>query len=240
MKAFLKIENLHVEVEGKKVLKGVNLEIKKGENHVLFGPNGSGKSTLLFAIMGYPGYEVTGGRIFFKGEEIGKRSIDERARMGIGIAYQHPPEIRGVKLESLLTKCSLEEGCRKMAEKFRLGEFMGREVNKGFSGGEVKRSELLQIVSMRPELVLLDEPDSGVDVENLSLVGKEIDKYLKKKAGLIITHQGHILDYVKCGKGHVMLGGAIICDGKPKEILECINKEGYEGCAKCERTERRR
>ncbi len=235
----LRVINLGVEAGGRKILENVNLYVKEGQTFVLFGPNGSGKSSLLSAIMGHPNYRVIQGRITFRGEDITSLSTDERARKGIGIAFQNPPRVSGVKLIDILRHCARvagmgeEEAEKKIEEYSRfmgMEDMLNRNLNDGFSGGEVKRSELLQLMLLNPEFVMLDEPDSGVDLENITIVGKAIEKLLKNKSGLIITHTGHILDYVKADYGVVLFNGRISCIGDPYEILEHISKYGYEAC----------
>lgn len=241
----LEIKDLAVEVGDKEILHNVNLTIRPGETHVLFGPNGSGKTTLLMAIMGLPRYRVTKGSIVFKGKDITGLSIDERARMGIGVALQRPPVVRGIKTRDMLAACmgerASEEAIIRLAQKADLVEFLNREVNYGFSGGETKRSELLQLLAQDPELALLDEPESGVDLVNIALIGELINELLhkehpireRKHSGLIITHTGHILEYVHARTGYVLLDGRIVCEGDPLEILETIKRKGYEECQKC-------
>lgn len=241
----LEIKDLAVEVGGKEILHRVSLTIKPGETHVLFGPNGSGKTTLLMAIMGLPRYRVTRGSILFKGRDILELSVDERARLGIGLALQKPPALRGVRMKEMVAVCmrerASEEAITMLAEKANLVDFMDREVNYGFSGGETKRSELLQLLAQEPQLVLLDEPESGVDLVNIALIGELVNELLHKghpmrerrHAGLIITHTGHILEYVHARTGYVLLDGRIVCEGDPLEILETIKRKGYEECRKC-------
>jgi Fe-S cluster assembly ATP-binding protein len=172
----LSIEQLTVEVEGREILYNINLVMKPGETHVLFGPNGSGKTTLLMTIMGFPKYRVTKGRVVFNGQDITKRTIGERARMGIGMSFQRPPVVRGVKMRDMVAACLKgerdEERIKHLAEKANLGDFLHREINYGFSGGEIKRSELLQLLAQRPTLTLVDEPESGVDLVNIALIGE--------------------------------------------------------------------
>ncbi len=242
----LEIEDLSVEVEGKEIIHDISVNVDIGETLVLFGPNGSGKTTLLMAIMGFPRYRVTKGRIVFKGQDITHLPVDERARMGIGILFQRPPVIRGVKMKEIVRAClgEREDGyvIDQMAQRLNLVDLLDREVNYGFSGGEVKRSELLQLMAQSPEFVLLDEPDSGVDLVNISLVGEMINELLQKDrmrsrthSGLIITHAGHILDYVNADRACVLLNGGIWCRGNPREILASIKSHGYEGCAVCQK-----
>jgi Fe-S cluster assembly ATP-binding protein len=242
----LEVENLSVKVGEKQILEDISFTVDIGETLVLFGPNGGGKSTLLMALMGIPRYQINGGRIIYKGEDITHMPVDERAKKGIGILFQRPPVVRGVKMRDMVTACigekmecpSLEE----LAKKSNLTEFLDREVNYGFSGGEVKRSELLQLLAQDPDLVLLDEPDSGVDLVNIVLVGQMINELLHKdkvrrrtSSGLIITHTGHILDYVEADRACVLLNGGIWCRGNPSEILNSIKANGYEGCATCQK-----
>lgn len=243
----LEIKQLGVAVGDKGILHNINLTIKAGETHVLFGPNGSGKTTLLMAIMGSPKYQVTKGSIILKGKDIEGLPMDERARLGIGISLQRPPVVRGVKTRDMVAACIRgevsEESIDRMAVKANLTELMDREINYGFSGGEIKRSELVQLLAQNPDLALLDEPESGVDLVNIALIGELINELLQKEhpirdrshAGLIITHTGHILDYVNARTGYVLLDGRIVCEGDPHEMLEIIKGKGYEECMKCAR-----
>jgi len=241
----LRVVNLGVKVGGRKVLENVNLYIKKGDTIALFGPNGSGKSTLMNALIGNPKYKVSNGRIFFKGEDITEKETDYRVRMGMGIAFQTPPAISGVKLIDVLKKIAekrgvSEEKIYEYAEYLNMTDFLEREINKGFSGGEVKRSELLQLLVMNPDFAMLDEPDSGVDLDNIALIGEAIKKLLQRdlpkrrreKSGIIITHTGNILDYVDTDYGLILYEGRIACIGNPYDILEAVRKNGYEGCVK--------
>lgn len=242
MASLLKIKDLWVELEGREVLKGINLEIPVGETHIIFGRNGSGKTTLLMTIMGFPTYKVKHGQIIFKGEDITYLPPYERAKRGIGIMFQRPPTIKGVKLREILKLCAKENGIKieELARAFQFENFLDREVNRGFSGGELKKSELLQLLIQDPDLVLLDEPESGVDLENIHLIGEMIKRLLqkdthrpRKKSGLIITHTGFILKYVAADLGYVIMNGEIYCKGNPIEIFEGIQKFGYEGCQQC-------
>jgi len=241
----LSIEQLSVEVEGREILHNINLEMKLGETHVLFGPNGSGKTTLLMAIMGFPKYRVTRGKIIFKGHDITTLPLDERARLGIGMSFQRPPVVRGVKMRDMVAACfggrEHEESISQLAEKADLADFLDREMNYGFSGGEIKRSELLQLLAQRPALTLIDEPESGVDLVNIALIGELMNSLLEKDSpiperkcmGFIITHTGHILDYVNARTGYVMCDGVIGCEGDSREILATIREKGYQECIQC-------
>lgn len=239
----LEISDLHVEVGGKEILHDINLHIKYGETHVLMGPNGSGKSTLLMAIMGFSTYDIREGSIRFKGEDITHMPVHERARRGMGIMFQRPPTISGLKLGKLLTATSRksEEEVITQAKTVNMDHFLLRDINKGFSGGEIKRSEILQLMMQNPDFVMLDEPESGVDLENIHMLGARIGALLekdvhivnRKKSGLIITHTGYILDYLDANIGHVMCDGEIKCHGSPREILKEIKERGYKECLEC-------
>jgi Fe-S cluster assembly ATP-binding protein len=248
----LLIEDLQVKLGDKEILKHIDLEIHKGETHILFGPNGSGKTSLLMTIMGYPQYRVTGGKIVFKGEDITHMSVDERAQLGIGISYQRPPTINGVKTRQIVRICAKGEvDVDALARKVNFSDFLERDINAGFSGGEIKRSELLQLMAQDPDLLLFDEPESGVDLENISLIGNSISELLQRdfklnaeksrkelqaertKMGLIITHTGFILDYVTADKGQVLYHGKLTCTSNPREIFRCISQVGYEECVRC-------
>lgn len=239
----MKVEDLKVELDGKLILEGVSFGLKGGEIHVLFGPNGSGKSTLVGAIAGLPPYKVVSGRILFMNKDITDMGVEERARLGIGVGFQNPPEIKGVKLEDLLKLCSGKSSDNefnteemRLIETFRLKEFLKREIHVGFSGGERKRSEILQLLFLRPKVLLLDEPDSGVDVESLKLLAGEIQRYVESTgaSALLITHKGDILDYVNAKYGCVLLNGKIHCFANPRRVFEDIKHVGYEGCVNCQ------
>ena len=238
----LEVENLSVKVEGKLILKNVTFSLKSHESHILFGPNGSGKTTLLSALMGLPSYEVVSGKISFMGVDITDKSVEERARLGMVVSFQNPPEITGVKLVDLLKLClgkgtadDFSEEEQALIEAFRLTKFLDREINVGFSGGERKRSEILQLIFLKPKLLLLDEPDSGVDVESLKLIAGELQRYVERSgsSALIITHKGDIMDYVKAKYGCVLLNGVFHCFTHPQHIYEDIKKVGYEECVAC-------
>jgi len=249
-KLLLEITDLAVEVNGKEILSDVDLYIDKGETHVLLGPNGAGKSTLFMALLGFPKYKITRGEIIFKGENITPLSTTERVKRGFGVSFQNPPAIRGVKLGDLLKiehgetdpDAELSPEMMELVQKLKFNEkFLERDVNLGFSGGEVKRSEILQLLAQEPDFTMFDEPDSGVDIENVELLAEEINVLLDKdkkpglreKSGLLITHLGYILNFVAADTAHVLMDGKIACSGNPAEILEDIRKEGFHGCVEC-------
>ncbi len=241
MKPLLAISDLWVEVGGKSVLHGLGLNIPNGEVHILFGPNGSGKSTLLSAIMGLPGYDIRQGTIEFRGKRINGLPANEIADLGIGLAFQHPPAIRGVTLETFIRSIDNTGTIGVAFQGLHLDSHRQRELNCNFSGGELKRSEILKLYAQSPELILLDEPESGVDLENLAIITDAINRILEKnhplrlrrRGGLIISHAGFILNYVEANLGHIILDGKIACSGNPREMFEEIRKEGYEQCVRC-------
>jgi Fe-S cluster assembly ATP-binding protein len=248
----LQVEDLQVKLGDKEILRHIDLEIHAGETHILFGPNGSGKTSLLMTIMGYPQYRVTGGRIVFKGEDITHIPVNERAQLGIGISYQRPPTINGVKTRQMIEICATADAdADALAKKVNFSDFLDRDINAGFSGGEIKRSELLQLMAQDADLMLFDEPESGVDLENISLIGTTISTLLQRdfrrnaqksqkrlheertKMGLIITHTGFILDYVTADKGQMLYDGVLTCASNPREIFRCISEVGYQECIRC-------
>ncbi len=244
----LEIKNLHVKAGDREILKGINLSIPDGHTCVLFGPNGSGKSTLLASIMGYGTSEITEGTITFKGKDITHLSVDERAKLGIGMMMQRPPNVTGVKLGDLIKAAAKNgkcEGILENADKFKMEKFLERDVNVGFSGGEIKRSEILQLTAQQPEFVLLDEPESGVDLESIDLIGNKVhdllyhstlcgaEKAKRNVSSLVITHTGQILDYIGADTAYVMKDGVICCTGRPMDILKDIRERGYGECIKC-------
>jgi len=190
--------------------------------------------------------------MIFKGQDITHMPLNERANLGIGLSFQRPPTIKGVKMRQMLEICGKgEKDVESMAQHLDFGEFLGRDLNDGFSGGEIKRSELLQLMAQDPDFLLLDEPESGVDLENIALIGKVIERLLqrdiefhkgkshkelkreRRKAGLIITHTGYILDYLDADVGHVLIDGELVCRSNPREILKTIKEQGYDECVKC-------
>ena len=250
----LRIEDLHVKIGDREVLRGINLHIAENETFILFGPNGSGKTTLLMTLMGFGNYEITSGRILFRGQDITHASIYERARLGIGMSFQRPPTIHGLKTRHLVTMCARgrEIDVEGMAQKLNKDPFLDRDINAGFSGGEIKRSELLQLMAQNPYLLLFDEPESGVDLENMKLIGATVRDVLsggiepnpvtsKKQqrvrkrpvSGLIITHTGYILEYVNADRGQVLYNGHLCCEANPRDILDHISQYGYQECVRC-------
>jgi len=245
MGAMLEIKDLTVEVEGKEIIRDLNFNIERGAVHVLFGPNGCGKTTLLMTILGFPNYKVTKGSITFKGVAITDLPINERVKLGMGLSFQHPPEIRGVKLGDMVNIAlgrkeeKIDEDVVELAKRLNISlDFLNRDVNLGFSGGEVKRSEILQLLAQSADFIMFDEPDSGVDVENIELIGEVMSELMdrnkipskRERAGLIITHSGFIMRYIKADRAHVMLDGRIACTGMPDEITKHIMEDGFEKC----------
>ena len=239
----LQIKNLHVEVEGKEILKGVNLELNTNEFHVIMGPNGTGKSTLVSTIMGHYKYKVTEGEILLDGEDVLKMSVDERSRKGLFLAMQYPSEIEGVTNSDFI-KTALHTRMHK-DEKFSLIKYIKafekatedlkmrsdlphRYVNVGFSGGEKKRNEILQMKMLKPKFALLDEIDSGLDVDALKIVGENVNMMKSDNFGaLVITHYERLLDYWRVDKVHILMQGKIVTSGGV-ELIEKIDKEGYD------------
>ncbi|MDR0767464.1 MAG: ABC transporter ATP-binding protein [Methanosarcinales archaeon] len=244
----LQIEDLYVEVAGRPLLKNISLTVEQGETTILFGPNGAGKSALLSTIMGFSNYKVTSGKIFFKGKDITEAPIDERSKMGIGIMSQRPPNIAGVKLRDLLEIETAgkpqTQNLNEMARAIDMERFLERDINVGFSGGEIKRSELLQLSIQRPDFYLLDEPESGVDPVNMAQVGNMIKKLIcdkkactpndpSRKSALVITHTGEILNYLAADKAYILCNGTVMCSGNPNRLLYEIKTQGYEKCVGC-------
>ncbi|CAH1200419.1 Vegetative protein 296 [Paenibacillus plantiphilus] len=238
-----KIDGLKATIEGKEILKGINLEIKGGEIHAIMGPNGTGKSTLASALMGHPKYEVTAGEVTLDGEDVLDMAVDERARAGLFLAMQYPSEITGVTNSDFLrsainarreegSEISLIKFIRQMESKMKElemnPEFAHRYLNEGFSGGEKKRNEILQMMMIDPKVVVLDEIDSGLDIDALKIVANGVNSMRSEDRGfLIITHYQRLLDYVKPDFVHVMMQGRIVKSGGP-ELAERLESEGYD------------
>jgi Fe-S cluster assembly ATP-binding protein len=249
MSKVLKIDNLHVAIDGKEILKGVNLTLKQGEVHALMGPNGSGKSTLSYALMGHPNYEVTEGSVTLDGKDLLELEADDRAKAGLFLAFQYPTAIPGVTVANFLRHAvtnirnpdrkegedliSMREFRKEMREQMdELGmdqEFARRYLNEGFSGGEKKRAEVLQLAMLRPAFAILDETDSGLDIDAVRVVSEGVNKVAAKNGTgvLVITHYQRILNYIKPGFVHILYGGRIVENGGPK-LVELLEKEGYE------------
>jgi len=236
----LEIKDLHVSIEGKEILQGVNLTVESGKVHALMGPNGSGKSTLANVIMGHPKYEITKGKIIYKGEDITKLPPHERAKKGIFLSFQYPQEVAGVSISNFLRTALNEITGKQMSvvdfrdlitEKMELLKmdkvFLTRYLNEGFSGGEKKRAEILQMAVLDPTLAILDETDSGLDIDSLRAVANGINKLMSKdKAVLIITHYKRILEYVKPDKLSIIIKGKIALEGKG-DLVDSLEEKGY-------------
>lgn len=239
----LQIINLHVSVEGKEILKGVNLELNTGEFHVIMGPNGTGKSTLASTIMGHYKYQVTEGQILLDGKDVLQMSVDERSRAGLFLAMQYPSEITGVTNSEFIKSAMharLKEGetlpltkfirsLDKACDELKMREDLPhRYVNEGFSGGEKKRNEILQMKLLKPKFAILDEIDSGLDVDALRIVGENVNSMKSNDLGaLIITHYERLLDYIKADYVHILMNGKVVKDGG-LELMERVDKEGYD------------
>ncbi len=237
------VRNLSASVQGKPILKGLNLKVSKGETHALMGPNGSGKSTLANVIMGHPGYEVTGGEVLFKGRNILELEIEQRARLGVFLAFQYPVAIPGVTVAKFLK--SALDAVRGDNKKIKPAEFMkelragmaflemdpvfvNRYLNDGFSGGEKKRMEVLQMMMLKPQIAVMDETDSGLDIDALQIVAKGVNKLVGPEFGLlVITHYERLLRYIKPDHLHVLIDGKIALSGGP-ELVKELEQKGYD------------
>lgn len=243
----LEIKNLHVSIEDKEILKGVNLTLKTGEIHAIMGPNGTGKSTLSAAIMGNPNYEVTEGEILFDGQNILELEVDERARLGLFLAMQYPSEIPGITNAEFMraainarrgedNKISVREFIKKLDEKMDVlnmpEEMAERYLNEGFSGGEKKRNEILQLMMLEPSFAILDEIDSGLDIDALKVVAKGVNAMRGDDFGaLIITHYQRLLNYITPDIVHIMMDGKVVLTGDA-ELAKRLEAEGYAGISK--------
>ena len=239
--AELEIKGLTVEVEGKQILNGLDLAVAKGETHALMGPNGSGKSTLAYAVMGHPAYTITGGQVLLKGTDITDLAPEERAQAGLFLAMQYPTEIPGVSLTNFLRTAvnavsendvPVRQFMTQLREDMKALEmdekFLSRSVNEGFSGGEKKRFEILQMAMLKPEIAVLDETDSGLDVDALRIVSEGVNRMRGPNIGvLIITHYTRILNYITPDHVHVMVEGRVVQSGGP-ELAEQLEAKGYE------------
>jgi len=243
----LEVKNLHVSIEGKEILKGLDLTIEQGKVHAIMGPNGTGKSTLAYTLMGHPSYEVTEGEVTFKGQNILELEPDERSRLGVFLAFQYPVAIPGVTVANFLRTAlnarrraenpedkgiPIPEFRKMLKEKMAMLKvdqaFAGRYLNDGFSGGEKKRAEILQMATLQPEIAILDETDSGLDIDALRIVSEGVNALLSQDLGvLVITHYQRLLNYIKPDYVHVMLGGKIVESGGPDLALH-LEEKGYE------------
>jgi Fe-S cluster assembly ATP-binding protein len=237
----LKIEDLYAEIDGQEIVKGLDLEVGKGEIHAIMGPNGSGKSTLANVLMGHPRYEVTGGSITFQGEEVFELEPDERAKLGMFLAFQYPSEVPGVSVANFLRTAvnSVREEELNPMEMYRLlqekmsimqmdPKFAERYLNEGFSGGEKKRNEILQMLMLDPKLAIMDETDSGLDIDALQVVAKGVNEIRGPEfSAIVITHYSRILRYITPDHVHVMLDGRIVTSGG-KELANQLEEKGYD------------
>ena len=241
MSELLRVENLHVSVGGKELLHGINLTVNQGEVHVIMGVNGAGKSTLLHAIMGNPVYQITEGHIYFEGEDITKLSVDKRAKLGIFLSFQNPISVAGITMENFIrtAKTTISGKQQRLFPFKRLmrqrmedlvmdPSYADRYLNDGFSGGERKKSEILQLRILDPKLAMLDETDSGLDVDAVRIVSKNISAYHKEgNAILLITHLNQILKFIQPEFVHVLIDGRIVKEGGP-ELVDEIETNGFD------------
>jgi len=237
----LKIDNLHVEIDGNEIVKGLDLEVGKGEIHAVMGPNGSGKSTFANVLMGHPRYEVTEGSVTFEGEDVLELEPDERAKLGMFLAFQYPSEVPGVSVANFLRTAvnSVREEELSPMDMYRLlqekmavmrmdPKFAERYLNEGFSGGEKKRNEILQMLMLDPRLAIMDETDSGLDIDALQVVARGVNELRGPEfSAVIITHYQRILRYIEPDRVHVMLDGRIVTSGG-KELAEQLEEKGYD------------
>ena len=237
----LEIKDLHVSVEDKEILKGINLKIDLGKITALMGPNGSGKSTLVNTLMGHPKYKITKGKIIFNNEDITELSPDERAKKGLFLSFQYPNEISGVTISNFLRtalnevkkeKLSLVEFREHLKEKAKIikmdKEILNRYLNEGFSGGEKKKAEILQMLVLDPKLAILDETDSGLDIDALKIVSKGVNSFMNEnKTVLIITHYKRILEYIKPDKVVIIINGKIVLQGN-SDLVDHLEEKGYD------------
>jgi Fe-S cluster assembly ATP-binding protein len=237
----LKIENLRVEIDGNEIVKGLDLEVGKGEIHAIMGPNGSGKSTFANVLLGHPRYEVTDGTVTFEGEDVLELEPDERAKLGMFLAFQYPSEVPGVSVANFLRTAvnSVREEELSPMEMYRLlqekmavmqmdPKFAERYLNEGFSGGEKKRNEILQMLMLEPRLAIMDETDSGLDIDALQVVARGVNEVRGPGfSAVIITHYQRILRYIEPDRVHVMLDGRIVTSGG-KELADVLEDKGYD------------
>ena len=228
----LQLRKLSVAVSGKPIFRELDLVINVGEIHVLLGANGSGKSSILAAIMGLAPFETTSGQVLYRGSDIGDLSTDERACLGIGLAFQRPPELAGVTLSAFADALDAGETLDREAAALDLTGFAERDLMVGFSGGEIKRWEILKLFLQAPDLLLLDEPESGVDLAHIAAIGAAINRLTapptgERRAALLITHSGLILEHVEADVAHVLVDGRIVHSGEPRTVFRHIQQAGY-------------
>ena len=238
----LTVKDLHVEIGGKEILKGVNLTLHSGELTALMGPNGSGKSTLAYALMGHPKYIVTKGEAHLDGQDLLKLPVDKRSRAGLFLGFQYPQEVSGLSLSKFLWTAYMQRHTAETANAEKFGKdiedhlnwlgiessFLKRSLNEGFSGGEKKRAEVLQMATLTPTFAILDEPDSGLDIDAVKAVGEAVDRLRRPEAGiLVITHYQRILKYLKPDRVHVMVDGLVALSGG-RELAEELEQKGYD------------
>ncbi|WP_026380941.1 ABC transporter ATP-binding protein [Afifella pfennigii] len=235
MQGTLQLRDVSISAGTQPVLNAINLEVGEGELHLLLGPNGSGKSSLLAGIMGLPPFRVTCGEILFRGERIDGLPTDARARLGIGMAFQRPPSLEGVTVRRFREVLGASSSHMAEAEALDLNSFDDREVNVGFSGGEIKRWEVFKLFLQTPRFLLFDEPESGVDLEHIAGIGGAINRMAHsldsegaRRSALIITHTGLILDYVDADAGHMMIDGRVVHSGKAGELFAHVQRRGYK------------
>ncbi len=243
----LVIKDLHVSIEGKEILKGLSLTVKQGETHAIMGPNGTGKSTLAYTLMGHPSYKVTGGEVWFKDKNLLELAADVRSRMGLFLAFQYPVSIPGVTVANFLRTAvnarrhadnpqdkgiPILEFRNMLKEKMEMlkmdAAFAGRYLNEGFSGGEKKRAEILQMATLKPEIAILDETDSGLDIDAMRIVAEGVNALSGPQLGsLVITHYQRLLNYIKPQFVHIMLDGRVVESGGPDLALH-LEEQGYD------------
>ncbi|MEM4718308.1 MAG: ABC transporter ATP-binding protein [Desulfurococcaceae archaeon] len=230
--SLLEAQNLSVCIEDRKILDNISLSIEPGEIHIIMGPNGSGKSTLLSAIMGLGNAKICNGSLLFQGQDIAHLPSYERAKLGIALAHQYPPEIKGVKLRDIAQAMAKKYGCSDctiLAKILSVEGFMSRDLFVGFSGGEKKRTELFLLLIQSPKLAMLDEPDSGVDIESIDVIARAIEILRSRGTSIIlVTHHGVIAEKLsRIHKIHILMNGKIVHSGSPDEVLPIIMKFGY-------------
>ncbi len=241
----LSVKDLSASLDGNEILRRINFSLKEGEVLALFGPNGVGKSTLLRVLMGIGPYKV-GGEVLFKGRDLLQLPPFERAKLGLGLAFQGLPKFKGLRLITVAEEIARrfnqpKERIRELASQLGIENLLEREVGRGFSGGQVKRAELMLTLLQDPDLAMIDEPDSGVDLDGIKVIGKVLNDFLqrnepqpkRKKSAIVITHNGAILEWLKADMGMVIINGVSLCYQNPVYILDMISSKGYEECLRC-------